>query len=154
LSEQSRGSAIKQDGKRKLIAIFGRLVVRLGIVVWVTAAGTGSFFDADVAKQFIGSWIVPSDSPDYDRNRYAAETYGADGTVVAVWYSDPNCKKIAAKFTARWKVQGGFLISMLPNGTTFHDRIARIDGDRMTFLEDDSTTHSRKWGSLCGALVS
>jgi hypothetical protein len=131
------------------------LVIGFGIALSATGApAAGVLSDTDISKRLVGSWIVPSDSSDYrPDNRYSVETYGADGTDVAVWYSDSTCKKITFKVTGTWMIQGGALISVLPNGAKFHDKIASIEGDKLTF-SDNGTTHTREKGTFCVTPVS
>ena len=106
--------------------------------------------DAEISKIFVGSWSVPPKSPDYERNKYSVETYGADGSDVAVWYTDSTCKKVADRVTGKWKIEKGWLISIIPNRITFHDKIASISADEVTFF-DDQGTHAMRRGTFCGA---
>jgi hypothetical protein len=109
--------------------------------------------DAEISKIFVGSWSVPPKSPDYERNKYSVETYGADGSDVAIWYTDATCKKVADRRTGKWTIKDGWLISKVSIGITFHDKIASISADEVTFF-DDQGTHAMRRGTFCGAPVS
>jgi hypothetical protein len=115
--------------------------------------------DDDIKAALIGSWIVSPNSADYGpENRYAVETYGANGIDLFVVYSDRTCKKIAVRVTVKWTVQDRILSVVLRNGKKLSNEVLSIKGNTMTVRSLDGAAGgvpvTRERGTPCSGLVS
>ena len=127
------------------------LTIGFGITLTATIAVAAPPSDTEVIKGIVGSWITPPSSSDYGPfNEYAVDTYYADGSEVAVFYSDTTCKKIVNTLRAEWTMQNGVLITHESNGIVQHAIIVSVERNSLTYHSlDDGTTFTRERGTIC-----
>jgi hypothetical protein len=116
-----------------------------------TSVATNKLSDKEIGQRLIGSWIVPSDSTDYDQgNADAIETFRPDGTYTFYEFRDAACQVILRQTQVRWMLENGVLITILPNGSKLRDEVVNIVTGKMTLHSlDDGTTYTRDKALTC-----
>jgi len=105
--------------------------------------------DAAIRRAIPGDWMIPRDSSDYD-GRLALETFHQDGTYATVIYRDRLCGASEKEVGARWKVEGGVLVTTLPSGKKLRDEVLYLGPERMVLHSlDDGTSYVREKTTAC-----
>lgn len=105
--------------------------------------------DDTLTKALVGTWITPPDSPD-NADIPAKEVFGSDGVYGMYQYGDYACTRLARVTTAKWRIDGGFLITSMPDGSIIKDEIISLDATKAILRSvDDGQTYSRVKSTSC-----
>src|SRR5215471_13591068 len=113
---------------RKMAAVLAIACLALGLAP--VAAGAGSkLTDDEIRQAILGSWVNPSDSPDY-RAEPGREVFRADGTYVYYLYTSRECQTVLREVRVKWRIENGILTSIAPNGLVMRDEVIAIERGR------------------------
>lgn len=105
--------------------------------------------DAAIRRAIPGDWTIPRDSSDYD-GRLALETFRQEGTYATVIYRDRLCGAAEKEVGAKWQVEGGVLVTILPSGKKLRDEVLYLGPERMVLHSlDDGTSYVREKTTAC-----
>ncbi len=112
--------------------------------------------DDQLRQALVGSWIVPSDSPDRTpENSVAREVFRPDGTYTTYFYTDATCAVVAKQIEALWSIDHGIIWTVLPptgpaSRVVSRDEIVSLtEGILVLHSLDDGSTFSRAKAPTC-----